>query len=51
MADSHLPQEKLRTKSVSWQKLVWLDIEQPTQAEIEYLKQNYHFMSSSWMTA
>ena len=43
MARSNTAQEKLRTKSVSWQKLVWLDIEQPTQAEIEYLKQNYHF--------
>ena len=43
MAKSDTAQEKLRTKSVSWQKLVWLDIEQPTQAEIEYLKQNYHF--------
>ena len=43
MADSHLPQDNLHIKSVTWQKLTWLDIEQPTQAEIEYLKQNYHF--------
>jgi magnesium transporter len=43
MAKSELAQEKLHISSITWQKLTWLDIEQPTQPEIEYLKQNYHF--------
>jgi magnesium transporter len=43
MAVSNLAKEGLHIKSITWQKLTWLDIEQPTQREIEYLKQNYHF--------
>src|SRR5512136_349371 len=43
MAKSELAQEKLRIRSITWEKLTWLDIEQPAQPEIEYLKQNYHF--------
>jgi len=43
MTVSDLPQKKLNIKSVNWQTLTWLDIEQPTRGDIEYLKQNYHF--------
>jgi magnesium transporter len=43
MAISDLAQKKLHIKSINWQKLTWLNIEQPTRDEIEYLKQNYHF--------
>jgi len=43
MAISNLAQEELRIKSITWQKLTWFDIEQPSRSEIEYLKQNYHF--------
>jgi magnesium transporter len=43
MVISNAAQNKLRIKSINWQKLTWLDIEQPTRDEIEYLKQNYHF--------
>ena len=43
MAISDLAQEELHINSITWQKLTWLDIEQPTRGEIEYLKQNYHF--------
>lgn len=43
MAKSELAQEKLHVRSITWEKLTWLDIEQPTQPDIEYLKQNYHF--------
>lgn len=43
MAVSDLDQKKLHIKSVNWQTLTWLDIEQPTRHEIEYLKQNYNF--------
>ncbi len=35
--------EKLHIKSITWQKLTWFDIEQPSRSEIEHLKQNYHF--------
>jgi magnesium transporter len=43
MAISNLAKEGLHIKSITWQKLTWLDIEQPTRREIEYLKQKYHF--------
>jgi magnesium transporter len=43
MAISDLAQKKLHIKSINWQNLTWLNIEQPTRDEIEYLKQNYHF--------
>jgi magnesium transporter len=43
MVKSELAQEKVHISSVTCEKLTWLDIEQPTQTEIEYLKQNYHF--------
>ena len=32
-------------ESVTWGELTWLDIEQPTQSEMEYLAQNYSFNS------
>ncbi len=42
------PTEKLkvqspRMESVSWDDLTWLNIEQPTQQEIDYLAQHYPF--------
>jgi len=30
-------------KSIAWQKLTWVDIEQPTEMETEYLAQHYPF--------
>lgn len=43
MADSDLVQQGLHINLITWQKLSWIDIERPTRAETEYLKQNYHF--------
>jgi len=43
MTISNLAQEKLHIRSITWQKLTWFDIEQPSRGDIEYLKQNYHF--------
>jgi magnesium transporter len=43
MAKSELAQEKLHISSITWEKLTWLNMEQPTQPDVEYLKQNYHF--------
>jgi len=43
MTISDLSEDRLHIKSVNWQKLTWLNIEQPTRDGIEYLKQNYHF--------
>lgn len=35
--------EKLNIESVTWGDLTWLNIEQPTERETEYLAQNYPF--------
>jgi magnesium transporter len=43
MAESELGQQKSHIRTITWEKLTWLDIEQPTQLDVEYLKQNYHF--------
>jgi len=43
MTISDALQEKLHIKSITWQKLTWFDIEQPSRSEMEHLKQNYHF--------
>jgi magnesium transporter len=36
-------EEHLNIQSVNWGGLNWINIEQPTKREIEYLAQNYHF--------
>jgi magnesium transporter len=36
-------EEHLNIESVIWGGLSWVNIEQPTKHEIEYLAQNYHF--------
>ncbi len=43
MALSDVAGKEFNIGSVAWGKLVWLDIEKPTQREIEYLGQNYPF--------
>jgi len=43
VAVSNLAHKNLHIKSVNWETLTWLDIEQPTKVDAEYLKQNYHF--------
>ncbi len=30
-------------KSIAWEKLTWVNIEQPTEAETKYLADNYTF--------
>lgn len=44
MAILNPTQNKPHIKSITWQTLTWLDIEQPTRSDIEHLKQNYHFL-------
>jgi magnesium transporter len=36
-------EEHLNIESVIWDELNWINIEQPTKREIEYLAQKYHF--------
>lgn len=36
-------EQSLNLESVTWEGLTWLNIEQPTEREIEYLAQNYPF--------
>ena len=43
MALSDIAGKELNIGSVTWGNLVWLNIEKPTQREIEYLGQNYPF--------
>ncbi len=44
MTTSGVKKEKeLNVKSVTWGDLTWVDIERPTEREIEYLAQNYPF--------
>lgn len=43
MALSDIAGKEFNIGSVTWGNLVWLDIEKPTQREIEYLGQNYPF--------
>ena len=38
-------EKQLNMNSVSWGDLTWINIEQPTEQEIEYLAQNYPFHS------
>jgi magnesium transporter len=35
--------EELNIQTITWGKLVWVNIEKPTEREIEYLAQNYPF--------
>ncbi len=39
----HEKEEKLNMQSLTWGDLTWIDIEQPTEKETEYLAQNYPF--------
>jgi magnesium transporter len=44
MADAVVKrEEQLNMESVTWGDLTWVDIEPPTEKEIEYLAQNYSF--------
>lgn len=43
MALSDIAGKELNIGSVTWGNLVWLNIEKPTEREIEYLGQNYPF--------
>lgn len=43
MAVSDIRGKEINIGSVTWGNLVWLNIEKPTQREIEYLGQNYPF--------
>jgi len=36
-------EEQLNLESLTWGNLTWVNIEGPTEQEIEYLAQNYHF--------
>jgi magnesium transporter len=36
-------EEKLNLETITWGDLTWVNIQPPTQREIEYLAQNYHF--------
>ena len=40
----------LNIESVTWGDLKWVNIEQPSQGEIEYLSQKYQFHPWTWMT-
>ncbi len=43
MAISEVKKEHLNVESVSWHDLTWVNIEQPTERETEYLAKNYPF--------
>lgn len=36
-------QKELNLQQISWNELTWVNIEQPTTGETDYLAQNYHF--------
>lgn len=43
MAISDLASVEPHINSITYQRLTWFNIEQPTRNEIDHLKQNYHF--------
>ncbi len=38
-----LPEEPLHVETITWGDLTWVNVEPPTQREIDYLAENYHF--------
>jgi len=41
--EEQLPEEPLHVESITWGDLTWVNVEPPTQREIDYLAENYHF--------
>jgi magnesium transporter len=38
-----LPEEPLHVETITWGDLTWVNVEPPTQREIDYLAEHYHF--------
>jgi len=41
--EEQLPEEPLHVETITWGDLTWVNVEPPTQREIDYLAENYHF--------
>ena len=38
-----LPEESLRAETIQWGDLTWVNIEKPTEKEMKYLEETFHF--------